>query len=1553
MTTAAPGNECKVTDSPRMDRVQLVRGRREEREKNQDREEFLRNKEQRARQQLERRADEQWRRMEERNKREEERRATVEERRRQQKVGEQERLEALVRRRERGGERERRMEEDGRDSMENRPKRWTWGGPPGGGEGNLKTPPFHAIGSALPHHPASAASPNQSRNACEFLTPPSSDQPITKRLSNSSTSLHSPDRASPSPQRPAMKGSPSRKTSNGPLDDRTPKTATTERGPVSALTDASMRRLESPTTPTRSSSPRGQSKGIGTPKRVRSTKSRVQSPCSPGQYPPSPLRQRPPITEGNLDARGHGTLERKTSKPDPQEKKIPKSSSRDLAAESPGTPTGRNVAGTTDAEEASRLLAERRRLARVQKEQEEKLRQEEERLRAEEEQRRKQEAQEEQAREAQRLVEERERLEEERKTREEEERKTKERRWKDMHDQLDREREEACLRAHREAERKRQERELLQIQEEQERLQRKKRIEEIMKRTRKSESDTPSQGVCEMNGSPAGGGRDETGHVGSPLITLGLLENKICGVDELSDGVQSMDVSPVSRDEMGSVQEFSPVCEGLNSMSNGPTLEHILSLTSHSDTPPYQAGTPPQALLSFSTASALENWMFRIEALYRTTGGESNQLPAPPPWSKLVFWCSYPLLEALGSRVLVGKCAAVNKMSRPRSRSPHYSHRGSPQRQDGPRFPWEDPGFDPKQVLADLGRHQWEGNRGPGVTHEDHWTRFMDEIHPDGHRRPMSPDNLHPEGHKINLPQDLHRLDHHIPTEDFLHGRTPPGSFELGYAERRRLSPHDGRGRLRDEIKRSEEQERLLHSPQRLPRERLPSLTLQHPPHSPDHHQREPSGGWRREMRGQSRGRSRDFSPKGREPGRGWEQKGGVGGSPSPYRDRSRNDMHGERSTFSERTRKESNEAVHPGYGREAEFRERRPSLERPRVGYNAGGPRGYKAPQGNHDGLGPETLIVEHDHGILNCGRPEPHGDSGGRNRSPNHSRFGQRHHPRDGSFEERVRNSGSRDRPVHEDRRGPVHEDRRGPVHEDRRGPVHEDRRGPVHEDRRGPVHEDRRGPVHEDRRGPVHEDRRGPVHEDRRGPVHEDRRGPVHEDRRGPVREDRRVPVYNERRGQLHNKRRKLTHEPRRNPDNDRVAIPVGLPDRSSPTQPRARNTAFCGLRGAPFRGGGKRQMDTSRNRFLGLEPGPWDAKSQHSTPERQQYAPMGDDWDMEPREEQHGWVEGSDLKPNWAQGAGPRPGLRPMQSRVGPGGPQRRDLNPDWQRLQKDMAVSPLGAGEEETLTIKVDMNRAMGQNSQLCYSPDRQLSLDLVNVGRQRLDFLPMLEHSGTYRESAMHSGSFAQEIITLVHQVKEHFFRGDGITLNERFSGTQDGGLLEEEKQEDEWPTLNRRFNMSMSEPDVEPLFSKAGRMQMQQPTVSDPGDLRHDLERRRQERLEGVKVTIPGCRARQQPMAAGSNHQEGYGSVEEEIQDEEDSAWSGQAPRGGRWSGHMENVRSPGQNMGGQQKNNRPPNHPGNRLGPMRHQMQNIDGTNWTLLGERPTTGNGFALVR
>ncbi|XP_047205991.1 BCLAF1 and THRAP3 family member 3 isoform X1 [Girardinichthys multiradiatus] len=204
-------------------------------------------------------------------------------------------------------------------------------------------------------------------------------------------------------------------------------------------------------------------------------------------------------------------------------------------------------------------------------------------------------------------------------------------------------------------------------------------------------------------------------------------------------------------------------------------------------------------------------------------------------------------------------------------------------------------------------------------------------------------------------------------------------------------------------------------------------------------------------------------------------------------------------------------------------------------------------------------------------------------------------------------------------------------------------------------------------------------------------------------------------------------------------------------------------------------------------------------------------------------------------------------------------QRDDLNPERPPQRKlgwnDPQTNNMMVITEETLTIKVDMSRPVNQNSPLCYSSDRQLSLDLVNVGRQRLDFLPLLEHSGTYRETATHTGAFAQEIITLVHLVKEQYFKGNGVTLNQRFSAPQKGGHSEDKLEE---RTLNQRFTSSrgfsldmdslLDDEDDEPLFSRLGSMQgVSKQPLRGPGDLRHDLERRRQEKLEAVKVTITG----------------------------------------------------------------------------------------------------------
>ncbi|XP_041824594.1 BCLAF1 and THRAP3 family member 3 isoform X2 [Melanotaenia boesemani] len=244
------------------------------------------------------------------------------------------------------------------------------------------------------------------------------------------------------------------------------------------------------------------------------------------------------------------------------------------------------------------------------------------------------------------------------------------------------------------------------------------------------------------------------------------------------------------------------------------------------------------------------------------------------------------------------------------------------------------------------------------------------------------------------------------------------------------------------------------------------------------------------------------------------------------------------------------------------------------------------------------------------------------------------------------------------------------------------------------------------------------------------------------------------------------------------------------------------------------------------------------------QRPEHRPFRDDFG-ESFEEESNWEEKGRLQ-QW------------KQNRSGSLDRQRDDLNPKMSRQREhgwnSQKPDNMTVVTEETLTIKVDMSRPANQNSLLCYSSDRQLSLDLVNVGRQRLDFLPMLEHSGTYQETAMHTGTFAQEIITLVHLVKEQYFRGDGVTLNERFSAPQGGGYSEGEPEE---MTLSQRFssnrgfslNMeSLLDDDDEPLFSRMGPMQgLRKQPLRGPGDLRHDLERRRQEKLEGVQVTIPG----------------------------------------------------------------------------------------------------------
>ncbi|XP_073399637.1 MAP7 domain-containing protein 3 isoform X4 [Dendrobates tinctorius] len=264
----------------------------------------------------------------------------------------------------------------------------------------------------------------------------------------------------------------------------------------------------------RSPSPSGVTKRAPSPtleKRNSSSLTQRNRPPSPNlvkQRPPSPTTiqkpapiQRPSLTPSVLS----------TTKKTAELETKPKEKASDVINSEPKTeatssktkdePSNKTASGSTTAEEAAKMLAEKRRLAREQreiKEQERIQRQEEERIKREEMARKAEE-------DRLRLEEETKLLEEKRKLeREEEERLAQEEKIRrDQEEQehlmeLQQQREEAEAKALEEAEKQRQEREKIMHQNMQERLQRKKRIEEIMKRTRKNDqSDIKSEDKSE------------------------------------------------------------------------------------------------------------------------------------------------------------------------------------------------------------------------------------------------------------------------------------------------------------------------------------------------------------------------------------------------------------------------------------------------------------------------------------------------------------------------------------------------------------------------------------------------------------------------------------------------------------------------------------------------------------------------------------------------------------------------------------------------------------------------------------------------------------------------------------------------------------------------------------------------------------------------------------------------------------------------------------------------------------------------------------------------
>ncbi|XP_003791944.1 MAP7 domain-containing protein 2 isoform X3 [Otolemur garnettii] len=594
------------------ERQRLAKERREERDKClAAREQQILEKEKRAKLQYEKQMEERWRKLEEQRQREDQKRAAVEEKRRQKLREEEERLEAMMRR---SMERTQQLELK---------KRYSWGAPlataPGG-----RDAPAGALKSSYKSSPT--------RNT-------------ERKKATSASGVGDSGRGSPA----GAEASPVEKMKRGQR--------MTTSSPTGSL-GSPLRRCEFPGGASkRSSSPvitKTTSKAFSqSPKMTKppyaGSPVKYRGPTLPGQETPKKKAEKEKSNkerEGALVQQAAGPLWEEAPEKHVVDKHASEKHSPAGGKAESGAALGKPTAGTTDAGEATKILAEKRRRARLQKEQEEqeerirlqreelKRKAEEERLRLEEEAARKQEEEKKRQEEEKKRQEEEEKRKagEEAKRKAEEELLLKEKQEQEKQEQekqekamIEKQKEASETKAREAAKQMRLEREQIMLQIEQERLERKKRIDEIMKRTRKSDvspevkKEDPKVGiqptVCvenktkpvvpnkiEINGlntcqevNDVGRSAPETvpqdifsnglKPVGG-LVHLDALDGKSNSLDDSTEDVQSMDVSPVSKEELISIPEFSPVSEMIpgvsldqNGTGNARALQDILDFT--------------------------------------------------------------------------------------------------------------------------------------------------------------------------------------------------------------------------------------------------------------------------------------------------------------------------------------------------------------------------------------------------------------------------------------------------------------------------------------------------------------------------------------------------------------------------------------------------------------------------------------------------------------------------------------------------------------------------------------------------------------------------------------------------------------------------------------------------------------------------------------------------------------------------------------------------------------------------------------------------------------
>ncbi|XP_036726817.1 bcl-2-associated transcription factor 1 isoform X7 [Balaenoptera musculus] len=137
--------------------------------------------------------------------------------------------------------------------------------------------------------------------------------------------------------------------------------------------------------------------------------------------------------------------------------------------------------------------------------------------------------------------------------------------------------------------------------------------------------------------------------------------------------------------------------------------------------------------------------------------------------------------------------------------------------------------------------------------------------------------------------------------------------------------------------------------------------------------------------------------------------------------------------------------------------------------------------------------------------------------------------------------------------------------------------------------------------------------------------------------------------------------------------------------------------------------------------------------------------------------------------------------------------------------------------------------------------DRLLASTLVHSVKKEQEFRSIFDHIKLPQASKSTSESFIQHIVSLVHHVKEQYFKSAAVTLNERFTSYQKA--TEEHSARQKSPEIHRRIDISPSAlrkhtrlAGEERVF-KEENQKGDKKLRCDSADLRHDIDRRRKER--------------------------------------------------------------------------------------------------------------------